>query len=623
MSTTSYPKRLIEVDLPIARISAHARREKSIRHGHISTLHIWWARRPLAACRAVICAALWPDPVDLSGWLEKGEEVPAGDSVVRPVRFLDTAQKCMIDWGKRHLSKVSPKSYSTFIKVQHGATTFDDPAELRRALLDFIADFANWDNSTDKDYLETARKLTQAAHEALGGDKGTRPLVVDPFAGGGSIPLEALRVGADAFASDLNPIAVLLNVVVEALEIGDHTISDYLLAANNVKERLDVLWDRKSFVKFWSRTIHCEGLSCGVEIPLIRSGQISRRGGFTFEFVSSKDGRVEIEKSATSPKEIRPMLRVVSGGSVYPAQTCRNGSVTCPVCNFTHKQSQIARQALRRGFGDRLIAIGEVVNDSKSYRSPSIEEERAKVAMTRNEDNIVADFPSVPINPERPSPAARGMSAVTRYGYAEYRQLFSPRQLRLLETVRQAMDAELATLNSPTAPAVRILLAITFDRLAAFQNTFCRWAPKGEHPVPPFGKNGFPMIWDYVEASPFGDSAGSWDGASDWVRRVLEHLAASRPHTGSVEHSDSQIQILPNDAADAWITDPPYYDSYPYADLSDFFYPLLRASLSTSKHPVSRLFQDQMTPKDQELVLQPTRTSRRLALRITKPIVRV
>ena len=150
MSVTSYPNRLIEVDLPIARISAHARKEKSIKRGHISTLHIWWARRPLAACRAVICAALWPDPVDLSAWLEKGEEVPAGDSVIRPARFLDTAQNCMIDWGKRQLSKVSPESYPTFIKIQQGTTTFDDPAELRRALLDFIADFSNWDNSTDK-----------------------------------------------------------------------------------------------------------------------------------------------------------------------------------------------------------------------------------------------------------------------------------------------------------------------------------------------------------------------------------------------------------------------------------------------------------------------------------------
>ena len=211
-----YPKRLIEVDLPIARISAHARREKSIRHGHISTLHIWWARRPLAACRAVICASLWPDPVDLTAWMERGEAIPVGDGsvIVRPRRFLETARERMTAWANQHLGKVSKESYSRFVAIQNGAKTLADPLDLQRGLLDFIADFANWDNSTDKDYLETARALTQAAHEALGGESETRPLVVDPFCGGGSIPLEALRVGADAFASDLNPIPVLLNKVV-------------------------------------------------------------------------------------------------------------------------------------------------------------------------------------------------------------------------------------------------------------------------------------------------------------------------------------------------------------------------------------------------------------------------
>ena len=288
MSATSYPKRLIEVDLPIARISAHARREKSIRHGHISTLHIWWARRPLAACRAVICAALWPDPVDLSAWLEKGEEVPAGDSVVRPARFLDTAQKCMIDWGKRHLSKVSPESYSTFIKVQQGTTTFDDPAELRRALLDFIADFANWDNSTVQEYLETSRALTQAAHEALGGAPGTRPLVVDPFAGGGSIPLEALRVGADAFASDLNPVAVLLNkVVLEYIPKYGQRLADEVRKwgewiKREAEKELAEFYPKDPdgatpIAYLWARTIQCEGPGCGAEVPLIRSLWLAKK----------------------------------------------------------------------------------------------------------------------------------------------------------------------------------------------------------------------------------------------------------------------------------------------------------------------------------------------------------
>jgi putative DNA methylase len=194
-----YPKRLIEVDLPIKRISAHARREKSIRHGHISTLHIWWARRPLAACRAVICAALWLDPAD----------------PLCPDAFRETARTLMQEWAEKHTKLLtSQESLNRFIQIQKNPDKLNDDVFLRKALLDFIADFSNWDNSTVKEYLETSRALTQAAHEALGGEPGTRPLVVDPFAGGGSIPLEALRVGADTFASDLNPIPVLLNKVI-------------------------------------------------------------------------------------------------------------------------------------------------------------------------------------------------------------------------------------------------------------------------------------------------------------------------------------------------------------------------------------------------------------------------
>lgn len=194
----NYPKRLIEVDLPIKRISAHARREKSIRHGHISTLHIWWARRLLAACRAVICAALWFDPAD-----EKC-----------PTEFRDAVREQMRKWGRDSRGLMSAESYAHFEAVQKNPARLDDNEMLRTLLLDFIADFANWDNSTKREYLETSRALTGAALLAAGGEPGTRPLVVDPFAGGGAIPLEALRVGADAFASDLNPVAVLLNKVV-------------------------------------------------------------------------------------------------------------------------------------------------------------------------------------------------------------------------------------------------------------------------------------------------------------------------------------------------------------------------------------------------------------------------
>jgi len=158
-----YPKRLIEVDLPIKRISAHARREKSIRHGHISTLHIWWARRPLAACRAVICAALWPAPTDPTC----------------PPAFVQVARTEMLKWTQnQRLNLLGAESQARFQQAQKNPVLFDDPEHLQQALFDFIADFANWDNSTKHEYLETSRTLTQAAHEALGGLPGTRPNAV-------------------------------------------------------------------------------------------------------------------------------------------------------------------------------------------------------------------------------------------------------------------------------------------------------------------------------------------------------------------------------------------------------------------------------------------------------------
>ena len=266
MTINQYPKRLIEVDLPIKRISAHSRREKSIRHGHISTLHIWWARRPLAACRAVICAALWPDPAD--------EHCPPA--------FREAARKAMLDWARNHLGLASAESFPRLVAIQKDAGRPDDPIELRHALLDFIADFANWDNSTVKEYLDTSRALTQAAHEALGGAPGTRPLVVDPFAGGGSIPLEALRVGADAFASDLNPIPVLLNkVVLEYIPKYGHRLADEVRKwgawiKQEAEKELAEFYPKDPdgampIAYLWARTIRCEGPGCGVEVPLMRS----------------------------------------------------------------------------------------------------------------------------------------------------------------------------------------------------------------------------------------------------------------------------------------------------------------------------------------------------------------
>lgn len=332
-----YSKRLIEVDLPIKRISEHARREKSIRHGHISTLHIWWARRPLAACRAVICAALWPDPAD----------------PLCPDSFREAAKEWMRKWANNYRALLSPESLKRFIGFQKDPDKFNDNLELRYALLDFIADFSNWDNSTKGEYLETSRALTQIAHEALGGMPGTKPLLVDSFAGGGSIPLEALRVGADAFASDLNPVAVLLNkVVLEYIpKYGQQLANEVRKWGNWIKKEAE-----KELAEFypkdpdgampiaylWARTIMCEGPGCGAEVPLIRSLWLAKNG--------SKSVALRMIPNQREKRVDFAIIQNVKAQDVKDG-TIRRGSATCPCCGFTTQVDSVRRQLKERKGG--------------------------------------------------------------------------------------------------------------------------------------------------------------------------------------------------------------------------------------------------------------------------------
>ncbi|MEP0775199.1 MAG: DUF1156 domain-containing protein, partial [Acidobacteriota bacterium] len=239
-------KRLAEVDFPIAAVSRQAAREKSIRHGHPSTLHLWWARRPLASCRAVLLALLWPDPCD----------------PLCPPAFKAEARKRLPG-----VPNCNP-----------GTTDGD----LRRALLRFIADFANWDLAAHPTYLEVSRALVRAAHTPEDGGPFEPPLVVDPFAGGGSIPLEALRVGCEAFASDLNPVACLiLKVMLEDVPRRGSQLAEELRRVGaeirrQAERELAELYPKDPdgatpIAYLWARTVRCEAPDCGAEIPLMRS----------------------------------------------------------------------------------------------------------------------------------------------------------------------------------------------------------------------------------------------------------------------------------------------------------------------------------------------------------------
>jgi adenine-specific DNA methylase len=324
-------KRLIEVDFPIAAVSAHSAREKSIRHGHPSTLHLWWARRPLAACRAVLLGLLLPDPCDRDC----------------PPDFKPTARELLA------------KRYGTVSKSD---------GELREMLLKFIGEFANWDHAANALYLEIGRGLVKAAHPE------ETPVVVDPFAGGGSIPLEALRLGCEAFASDLNPVACLiLKTLLEDIprygnaefklkddkgkEIAVHGLAD---ALRHVGKQVKAAAEKelaqfyppdpdgsRPIAYIWARTVCCEGIGCGAEIPLVRSFWLCKKSdrkralGFRVEKTKGKAPLVVFEIfEPKTDNEIR------SG-------TVAGGKATCPCCHVVLPTERVRAQlSSQRGGGD-------------------------------------------------------------------------------------------------------------------------------------------------------------------------------------------------------------------------------------------------------------------------------
>ena len=443
-------RRLIEVDLPIARISAHARREKDMRLGHIPSLHIYPAARPPAACRAVTLAALWPDPAD--------EHCPQS--------FRDAAAKHLIAFAKRVCperiteekaqlqSTVSTESLARWEVFAKNSPPLDakEPAHqnvLRFALLDFIADFANWDNSTVPAYLETTRALTQAAHEALGGEPGTRPLVADPFAGGGAIPLESLRAGADAFASDLNPLAVLINrVVLEYVpEFGEKLIAalDQWLekSKKEIEEKLASYYPTDSeggipVAFLWARTVLSEapdGSKAPVELPLLRSMWLARKGrNVALRWVRDPNGAIILDKQDVTYSDNvkrtirRPRLEVFQprAASEVEKGIVNRFSATCPVTGFTTRADRVRIQLNTRmgGANDaRLYCVVTMPEDGRgrTFRVPTKKDmtayHNAAQGLAELEAQSKGPFPHVP---NEPFPPMSGVFNAPLYGHSTW-----------------------------------------------------------------------------------------------------------------------------------------------------------------------------------------------------------
>ncbi|MBE2180627.1 MAG: DUF1156 domain-containing protein [Chthoniobacterales bacterium] len=631
------PKRLIEVDLPIRRISDHARREKSIRHGHISTLHIWWARRPLAACRAVLCAALWPDPVD--------ERCPRAFQIIAAER--------MWRWAREERARISAGSAGTFDVVRQHTSAFaltQHPTTLRAALLDFIADFANWDNSTVPAFLDTARALTAAAHYGLSADAGNagfvepmderewseklstlnaqlstaaKPLVVDPFAGGGSIPLEALRIGADAFASDLNPVAVLLNkVVLEYLPRHGARLAEAVrewgawVKAEAEKElaRFYPRGDDGStpIAYLWARTIRCEGPGCGAEVPLVRSLWLAKKASRSVALQllprpehQRCDFRILVKTPGGWVAQDDRKTNVASPGF---DGTVRRGSATCPCCGYTTPVARVRVQLKeRRGGADdaRLMCIASTRagEGGRFYRLPT-DTDLAAVSAGREEleKRKAAHKGAFSIVPNEPLDI-RGIRHTWGmiYGLETWDTLFSSRQNLALSAISKFVHDVAGRVGSDPefGCAVATCLALNVSKLADLATSLCPWEPVAECPRHLFSRQAVPFTWDFAEGVPSGESSGSWSILTDRMAGILEAIGSDW-RSASPQQASATRHPLPDDSADALVTDPPYYDAVPYSYLSDFFYVWLRRNLS-GIHP--ELFSRDAVPKDEEIVV--------------------
>jgi adenine-specific DNA methylase len=563
----AYPKRLIEVDLPIKEISAHARREKHIRHGHISTLHIWWARRPLAACRAVICASLWPDPADESC----------------PQAFREAAAKILCEFAERvrtdkELAILCKAHWNRWNRTVAESLDPVEPLvwmEMGYALLDFIEDFANWGASNEPGFLNAARKLITASHRALGGANGTRPVVMDPFAGGGTIPLEALRLGADTFASDINPVAVLLNKT--TLELipshGEQLVEEVQRwgkwSKAQVEASLGDLYPNEAdgstpIAYLWSRTIKCEGPGCGAEVPLVRS-----------LWLAKKDKRSVALRPVADAKKKRIDFEIVEGikSKDVGLGTITRGSATCPLCGYTTSVDRVRAQfrARRGGTLDaRMYCCVVRTKDGRTeYRAPS----RSSLnAASKSAMRVAAlEARGIPL-PRHPLPPDGALGfRVQKYGIAEWKDLFIPRQQAMLLTYAEVVARASAQVDEDLRAAVHTLLALTVSKMADFSSSLCIWRNVRTCAAHTFGRQTLSMVWDFAEMSPFAGSAGDFGEGLAYLEEFVSHIIDAARVTGTVQEADAAENPLADDLADMLFTDPPYYDAIPYSHLSEYF----------------------------------------------------
>jgi putative DNA methylase len=552
-----YKPKLIEVALPLEDINKESVREGYIYRGNPSAVHKWWAQRPLAACRAVLFAQLVDDPS------------------AHPEQFpTEEAQK----------------------------------AE-RERLHGIIKKLVVWENIHDEQLLKEAHE------EILKSTDGNPPPILDPFAGAGSIPLEAQRLGLEVYASDLNPVAVLINealieipskwadhppVFPGAAESAGHwpgatgLIDDVrrygAWMRDEAEKRIGHLYPKVTISRIeatviawiWARTVTCPNPACAGTMPLARSFWLGKKKGKERYAIPVPDGtrvRFEIGGPDGRPRE----------GTVG-----RTGAV-CLLCGMPVPLSYVREEGKAGRMGAQLMAVVAEGERQRYYVAPTEEHEKA-ADVARPDDVPDAEIPHNPRYLTTP-----------KYGMSRWADLFSNRQLAALTTFsdlirevrKRAIDdgAELGY-----ADAIACYLSCVISKAADYNCTGAVWYPKEDRPKNLFARQAIPMIWDYPEINVFADIGGTWAGCLRVVTEAMDGIYIQRDAPAHVRQADAGALQLPANAITC--TDPPYYDNVGYADLSDFFYVWLRRSL-VQFYP--ELLATMLTPKSDELVADPFR----------------
>jgi putative DNA methylase len=633
---TAVCPRLIEVALPIREISAECVRQKKAQRGHISTLHIWWARRPLAASRAVVFASLVPDPDDLRcppafhRAVEKylKNDVPSalqsyrrGREEIHDADPYKPYEKIADSLRNRLLSFIAKWSLESLDFETGKCETPPEPKHLLddRSLVRW--ETADPENAQGREVLRIARELVSVAN----GEKS--PEVVDPYAGGGSIVLEAARLGCHSVANDYNPVAYLIlratcefpqkfgkagNRLVVANEFGKPVerqiqvpnvlVHDVAKWTNWVRERAQAkLSDLYAPGKdgcpiigyIWARAVPCSNPSCRKEIPLLRNLFLCKK----------KDKKVALTLEVNKTRK-EVSFGIAKDGAIRTTEGTKRerGPAICPFCDQPTSEAEIRKAGRDGRMPERMVAVIIEKNKGKDYRPV---EEADLIAFGLSKSRHV-ERPKEFILPEINGPAAvAGISHfrsinVDSYGFTTWGSLFNTRQLltmqTLVECLREALDEmRKEQTDDEYRKAIAIYVGLWLSRASARYCSVTIWHQSEEKFEHPFGRQALPMTWDYPEPNPFASGSAGLGDAYDLMRRVALREREASPST--VLLGDAAGLPVGDATVDLVVTDPPYFDSIAYADLSDYFYVWLKRAIGDL---IPEALSTPLTPKAEE-----------------------